>query len=89
MGLFLRVFAVECAKMLPANLSPSNGTEEGIRMRPMLQALMCNLVSERSSVAWLQRGTIFLEEKEKRNLLSCVLCSGVRQGDAAIYLIAT
>jgi hypothetical protein len=51
MGVFVRVFAVECAKILPVNLSPSNETEESISMRRMLQALMCSLVAERNSVA--------------------------------------
>jgi hypothetical protein len=40
MGLFLRVFDVERAKMLPVNFSLSNGTEESINMRRMLQALI-------------------------------------------------
>jgi hypothetical protein len=47
MGVFLRVFAVECAKMLPVNLSPSNGTKESITMRRMLEALMCSLVARK------------------------------------------
>jgi hypothetical protein len=89
MGVFLNIFTAECAKMLPVNFSPSNGTEESIRMRPMVESLMWNLVAERSSVVWLQRCTMFLEETEKCNRLERILYSGVWLGDAAIYLIAT